>query len=126
MRGYHDTDRNVNEIIFRQIEFNKHYDIAFVTPQISDTATTLQYKITDKAGKPVDDATIKAIITRPNKHEFDVELMHKSVENGIYTFETVTLPKQGRWNIMAKINIGEHERYFNLKADTRYPQTYEY
>jgi len=48
------------------------------------------------------------------------------VQDGVYTFNAVKLPKSGRWNLIAHIVIGEHERYYNLKADTRNPNTFEY
>ena len=47
-------------------------------------------------------------------------------ENGVYTFEAIDLPKPGRWDIMAKVTIGEYQRYYNLKADTRNPNTTEF
>lgn len=45
--------------------------------------------------------------------------MNPTVSNGIYKFESVKLPLEGRWDIMAKVNIDNLERYYNIKADTR-------
>jgi len=80
----------------------------------------------DLNSNPVDNATIKAVITRPNNHKNDQELINPRVENGIYTFSTVSLPLEGRWDVMAKISIGENQRFYNIKADTRKKEALEY
>jgi hypothetical protein len=53
-------------------------------------------------------------------------LDNPNVDNGVYTFEAGKLPLEGRWNIMAHVVAGENERYYHLKADTRYPKVFEY
>lgn len=127
MRNYHQADREANAILTRQIAFNKQYDVQFETRAISAKETVLEYRVSDKAGNPVTNAQITAVITRPNKHEYDQTLENPAVSNdGLYRFGSVTLAQEGRWDIMAHIKVGEDERYFNLKADTRYPQTTEY
>lgn len=126
MRNYHDTDANINIIIEQKIAFDKKYTINYVTEQFKAENATLIYKLTDKEGNAVNDATFDVIITRPNVHEFDMRLKAPSVNNGIYTFENITLPKEGRWDIMAKVTVADTIRYYNLKADTRYSTTFEY
>ena len=49
-----------------------------------------------------------------------------NIKDGIYTFEKINLPKEGRWDIMAKINIGKDSRFYNLKVDTRNNTVVEY
>lgn len=119
MRDYHDADKNANEIIGSQIAFNSSYNVEFLTDKIDASSTILKFKVTDKNGNSVDNATVEAILTRPDRHEFDIKLSNPKIENGIYTFDSVTLPKEGRWNMISKITIGENSRYLNLKADTR-------
>ena len=75
---------------------------------------------------PVDTAKFKVIVTRPNNHKHDQELINPIVENGVYTFNSITLPEVGRWDIMAKINVEEVQRFYNVKADTRSKEAYEY
>lgn len=126
MRHYQNTMANMNDIIEAQIAFDAKYKLSFVTDQISSKATTLQYKITTINGDPIDSAKIEVRVTTPYDHDHDHDLSSPSIVDGLYTFETITLPKEGRWDIMAKVEIGDFSRYYNLKADTRYPQTTEY
>ncbi|MEA2112054.1 MAG: FixH family protein [Campylobacterota bacterium] len=126
MRGYHDTDANINEIIAKEIAFNKRYTIEYVSQQINMKNYSVEYKINDVSGNPVDNAEVIAVVTRPNNHKHDVQLTDPLIENGIYTFKSMTLPEPGRWNIMVHVKVDGYERYYNLKADTRYESTFEY
>jgi nitrogen fixation protein FixH len=77
-------------------------------------------------GKAIDDAKVEVVLTRPDTTKFDLNLTNPSIQEGKYTFNPIDLPKQGRWDIMAKITIGKDQRYYSLKADTRYPNTTEF
>ncbi len=126
MRGYHDTDANINEIITKEIAFNKEYQINYLTQGLDMNHTVLKYKISDYQGNAVNDASIRVIVTRPNNHKHDQEVNVTSVSEGVYTLQAITLPKPGRWDIMAHVSVGDLERYYNVKADTRYDTTVEY
>lgn len=126
MEKYQAVDDNVNDIIQAKIFFNQKYNISYLTPQIKVDGTSIEYKITDKKENPINNALINIIITRPNTHTYDIALDKPSISNGVYTFESVKLPKAGRWNIMAKVLIGDDYRYYNLKTDTRIGEVFEY
>jgi len=126
MQTYHDYDNNVNDIINAKIAFDKKYAVAFLTPQIAEKGNVLTYQVTDKTGKAVNNATFDIVMTRPDTTIFDVHIKLASVMDGQYTFNAVDLPKSGRWDILAKVTIGTDQRYYNLKADTRNPNTIEF
>jgi len=126
MMGYHEADAKANELIQARINFNKKYKIQYITDGLSLDSSIIKYKITDINNKPVNDAKIKIIITRPNNHKYDQELINPNVSNGVYTFDKTTLEIQGRWDIMAKVNVDKEQRFFNVKADTRSKDAYEY
>lgn len=126
MMGYHDADASANELINARIAFDKKYKIQYLTESLSLDKSILKYKVTTVSGESVNDAKVLVIITRPNNHKNDQELASPSVNDGVYTFNSVTLPIAGRWNFMAKVTVGELERFYNLKVDTRYKDTYEY
>lgn len=126
MMNYHHVDLQANELIQAKIDFNKKYKIEYVTEALPQKDATIKYKVTDMDGNAVNDADIKIIITRPNHHKHDQELTEPSVENGIYSFSGFELPEPGRWDIMAKVIIGENERFYNVKADTRATSAFEY
>lgn len=124
--NYHQYDKNANDIITKQIAFDKAYTLSLVSEPINTKATAIEYKVTDKSGVAINSAVIKAMITRPDHHDYDITLENPEIADGVYRFKTVSLPAEGRWNIIASITIGDQSRYLNLKADTRYPQTFEY
>jgi hypothetical protein len=47
-------------------------------------------------------------------------------EAGRYEFAPVKLPAEGRWDVMAKVTVGDDYRFYNMKADTRYTDAFEY
>lgn len=126
MQNYHSYDANVNDIINAKIAFDQKYSLAFLTSQIHEKGTVIEYRVTDKAGNGVNDAKVEVVLTRPDNTNFDINLSQPSVSEGKYTFKAVDLPKVGRWDILAKISVGNDQRYYNLKADTRNSSTFEF
>lgn len=126
MMEYHYADAKANDLIKAEIAFNAKYKIQYITEGLSQSASVLKYRVSDLENNPVNDATIKVIITRPNNHKHDQELINPNVSNGVYTFGAVPLAQPGRWDIMAKVNVGELERFYNVKADTRAQEAFEY
>ncbi len=117
---YQEADLNGDKIFLAQIAFNKLYTVEQSGIVIDMNNSVVAYKITDKAGKPVNDAELEVIVTRPNTKTLDINLSNPVVENGVYRYTGFTLPKAGRWDILARITIGDNQRIYNLKADTRY------
>lgn len=126
MQSYHTYDDNANDIINAKIAFDQKYIVAFVTPQILEKKSILMYEVKDKSGNPVDNAKIDVVMTRPDTNKLDLNLSNPNVSSGKYTFASIDLPRPGRWDIMAKITVGDKQRYYNVKADTRYPNTTEF
>lgn len=126
MMEYHLADATVNDLIKAEIAFNAKYKIQYITEGLSKSASVLKYRVRDLENNPVNDATIKVIITRPNNHKHDQELIDPSISDGIYTFQAITLAQAGRWDVMAKVTVGKLERFYNVKADTRAKEAFEY
>jgi len=126
MQNYHEYDRDANAIIGAKIAFDQKYNITFLTPQITKKGTALSYKVTDKSENGINDAKFEVVMTRPDSTKFDINCTQVSVSDGKYLFNVVDLPKEGRWDILAKVTVGADKRYYNLKADTRNPNTFEF
>jgi len=126
MQNYHEYDRDVNDIIAAKIAFDQKYTVSFLTPQILEKGTVVEYLLTDKTGNAVNDAKFEVVLTRPDTTKNDINLSVASIEDGKYQFAPVDLPLHGRWDILAKISVGNDQRYYNLKADTRNPNTFEF
>ena len=83
MMDYHQADAKANDLIKAEIAFNAKYKIEYVTEGLSQSASVLKYRISDLENNPVNDATIKVIVTRPNNHKHDQEVINPSVINGV-------------------------------------------
>ncbi|MBN2782875.1 MAG: FixH family protein [Campylobacterales bacterium] len=126
MMGYQEADAKANELINARIAFDKKYKIEYISDPINTQNTNIRYRVTDINSNPVENAKIKVVITRPNKHEFDQELETATSKDGVYSFENITLPKEGRWDIMAKIDVDDLQRFYNVKVDTRNEEVKQY
>ncbi|WP_294928955.1 FixH family protein [Sulfurimonas sp.] len=126
MMDYHEANAKVNDILESAIAFNKKYKIEYITDGLSTQNSTIKYRVSDIDSNPVNDAQIKVIVTRPNNHKHDQELSNPKIENGVYTFDSIELPQEGRWDVMAKVAVEELHRFYNVKADTRAKEIIEY
>ncbi len=126
MQEYHHYDKYANEFIAAKIAFNKNYTISYASEKFDINDAVVVYKITDVNGAAVNDAKLDIILTRPDNRNSDIVLNSPTVENGIYTFNAGKLPLIGRWNIMAHVAVGDNERYYNMKADTRQAKAFEF
>ena len=106
MQDYRHFEHDANENIRAQIAFDKKYSVEYVTETFKPEGASIAFKVTTRSGDP------------------NVSVV--KVQDGLYSFETVTLPKEGRWDVLTLVNIGNDHRYLNLKADTRYPNVFEY
>ena len=126
MMGYHQADANANELITARINFDKKYKIEYITDSLDLDNSVLKYKVTNLSGDSVNNAVVNVVVTRPNNHKHDLELVNPSISDGEYTFSNISLPVAGRWDIMAKVQVGELQRFYNVKADTRSKEVIQY
>ena len=126
MMNYHQKDKNINEIIKAKIKFDSLYNLEKNVIDITKDKTDISFKLTDKNLNPIDNAKIKLIITRPDNHDYDLELNVSGYSDGIYTFDSIKLPQKGRWNLMLYTRVNNDYRYHNYKLDTRNPNSFEY
>ena len=126
MQDYHHYDKHANEFIAAEIAFNKNYNITYVSETFDINSAVVVYKVTDSSGAVVNNAKLDIVVTRPDNRNSDIVLNNPTVENGLYTFNAGKLPLIGRWNIMAHVVVGENERYYNMKVDTRQAKAFEF
>lgn len=126
MQEYHDYDHEANDFIKSKAAFDQKYDLHYLTESFTEKAAVVKFRLTDKDGTGIDSAEMTLRLTRPNTHDFDVDVPIDSVRDGVYTFKETVLPKAGRWDILLHVVNGPDERYMNLKADTRYSNVFEY
>ncbi len=125
MSNYQNVDENINDIILKKINFNKKFNLKLQSFNLQKDGSVV-YSITDKHGNGVNNAILSLVFSRPSNDAKDIILKPAKMVNGIYTFEKIDLPKEGRWDLMLHVKIGDQERYYNLKADTRSKKIKEY
>jgi len=126
MLDYHTLDAHANDLIIEEIAFNKKYTLSYIGQGVSLEGSTIAYKLEDKNSKPVNNADIYLSLVRPIVNDEDIILTSPRIENGNYYFDNVKVPKKGRWNILAKVTVGDNTRHMNLKSDTAEKNVYEY
>lgn len=119
LQKYQDYDKNANDIINAQIEFDKVYDINLITTKLDANSAVLEYAIHTKDGSSVDNAKIEAVFTRPESAKDSMHTDVQSMGDGIYKTKPIKLSREGRWDILAKIEIDGYSRFYNIKSDTR-------
>lgn len=119
MTYYQTADAKANEFIQAKIGFDRKYKVSYINNGLKNNNSSISYKVTDFHGNPVSDAKILLAISRPETHNFDKKLDTFSQQDGVYTFNNIKFEKAGKWNLIAKIVIGEDYRFLNIKADTR-------
>ncbi len=119
---YKVIDKNINDVINANIAFNKKYSFSYIPNPLRQKECEISYKVVTKEGKAVNDATIHALLTRPDEVNHDIKLELKRMDNGLYTFKKVDLPLEGRWNLFANVTVGDEKGFLRLKLDTRYPK----
>jgi len=125
MTYYQDADAKANDLINARIDFDKKYKISYVSNGIA-TGKTVSYKLTDLEGNPINNAKILLATSRPETKVFDQKLDTPQVKDGVYIFDGLKFPKAGVWNLEAKISVGANSRFYNIKADTRTTNSYEF
>ena len=126
MSYYQNVDDDINSILEANIAFDREYRLKLDYLDLDGESGKLIYSITDKKGKPVDDAAIELLISRPTNDAKDIALKPSEVKNGKYIFKNIHLPKVGKWHLLLKVQVGGKTRYLNLKADTRSKEAYEF
>ena len=126
MTYYQNADANVNKLIEARIAFDKKYKIEYLADGISAKDSVIKYKVTDVNGKSINSAKMLLATSRPETDVYNQKLESASVTDGVYSFKGAEFPKVGVWNLIAKVTIGSDSRYYNIKADTRIKEAFEF
>jgi len=98
-------------------EFEKKYRVELVNKKLKSGEETLIIVVEDREGNPVPNGKVEILVTRPNTSQYDqkVEAVYR---DGWYEAR-VTLPLEGRWDIIAKVTVGDLYHYYKWKRSTR-------
>ncbi len=116
MMKYQDVDDNINEILAKQRTFDSKYTVSLDSNRLVNGENRVEVRLADKSGMPVSGAKIKVLLTRPDTAQYDIELDEFTYTDGRYLSREFTIRKSGRWNIVAKVEIGGDEGYKKYKT----------
>jgi len=136
--NYQDVDENYNSMVMANIKFNSKYDAIFEINGVkrgfelndlrygqrsldkksknqnllNEGDNSFKISILDKkTNKAINDVKVELQITRPIVDSEDILL--KTLEGSF------TIPKSGKWNIIAKVTIGDDIGYLYIKTMTK-------
>lgn len=116
MEKYQKVDHTINTILELQEQFNAKFNLNYSTEKFDIGQNSVILTLTDKNGQPVNNASIRLMLSRPDTNKENRELMPSLVENGRYTFGPFDINKPGRWQILSKIEVGELKGYHKSEA----------
>ncbi len=117
MMAYQDVDKNIYQIEQMKREFKQKYEVRLLTQKLHFPDAHIAFEILTKDGKPVSNAQVEVLLTRPDTNKEDIKTFAKYHE-GRYRVD-VHLPLEGRWNLLLKIKIGNLVDYEKYKLSTR-------
>ena len=126
MTNYQTAENDANDYINKRIAFDKKYKISYVNRGIDKKNPLIRYDVKTLDSAPVMNAKIKILVSRPETHVYDQKLSSPRFEDGFYTFDGVEFAKAGKWDIIAKVEVGKYSRFYNIKIDTRNKYLKEY
>ena len=91
MDRYQNVDENINEIKAAQGRFEEKFSVGFGGAEFN----------------------AKILLTRPETNEFNKEL-GSSFQGQILKTDEISLPKEGRWQILLKLNDGNDTGFYRF------------
>ena len=126
MTHYQDADANANKLIKAALAFDTKYTIEYIPKTLASKEATVSFEVKDKNGKSIENATIILAVSRPETGKFNKTFKGPKESKGVYTFSELEFPKAGVWNLVTKVSIGKDYKFYNIKADTRNANSYEF
>ncbi|MDO5045384.1 FixH family protein [Campylobacter sp.] len=112
MDRYQNVDENINEIRDTHKRFETKYAVAFDNPNPRAMEGEFEFKITPKSAELPNFKT-QILLTKPETNEFNEELSLAQQKEVLKTAK-VKLAKEGRWQILLKINDGEDTGFYKF------------
>jgi len=139
MLKYQTADVNANAIIEAQQRFDARYDLRIEGLKESDfkpkhlkrkhgrivalnRENSFAYVVTDKAGKPVADANVTLLVTRPFTEKEDQRFDSIPYKEGRYPIEHLSIDKPGRYILRVRVQKGDAVGYLDTEAYLKPPK----
>lgn len=115
LERYQKVDGNINEIIAAQKAFDAKYDVVLENKNFSiKDDKNLKILLISKQNSPLPELKTQLLLTRPDSNANNIELNASVSENALITSD-FTLAKEGRWQLMLKIDDGSDVGFYKLE-----------
>jgi len=106
MKKYQSVENHAYELEQQKDIFDKNFKIIYSLKRFRVGKNSLSLKIINrKSNKPVKDADIELLLTRPNTNNLNKNLKPIKIENGSYIFRDLDIEKLGRWKILTTTTV---------------------
>ncbi|MFC2491862.1 MAG: 4-hydroxy-3-methylbut-2-en-1-yl diphosphate synthase [Campylobacter curvus] len=112
MDRYQNVDENINEIKAAQGRFEEKFSVGFGGAEFKNLQGRFEFMIAPKSGE-LSNLNAKILLTRPETNEFNKEL-GSSFQGQILKTDEISLPKEGRWQILLKLNDGNDTGFYRF------------
>ncbi|MBR8461748.1 4-hydroxy-3-methylbut-2-en-1-yl diphosphate synthase [Campylobacter sp. faydin G-105] len=114
---YQNVDDNITEIQISQKRFDDKFELKFDNLKIYPLTSDFKFKIISKNGE-MPKFLAQAILSKPETNEFNVDI--NITQNGDeLSTDKIKLAKNGRWQILLKLNDGVNTRFYKLEFFAR-------
>jgi hypothetical protein len=121
--NYHKVDKNINEILISNIEFNKKYELSYTSSKFEDSTLNLKIKVLEIESSlhKTENIDFKVLLTRPETQKFDkfLELDRLDKQTDEFIFKEENIQREGRWIIFistkADNKIGRKTLFINTQ-----------
>ena len=114
LEGYHQADKNINQILEDKLIFDKKYQLDISKLKLNKNIISGKIKLLKKDDLSFINANFELLLTRPETTVFDKRLKINDEVN-------FDLPKEGRWIIHLKVTTKNNTGYFSLEFNTAKP-----
>jgi len=135
MMKYQKADMNINEIMKRQIAFEKYYTINIKDVEMMEMKDNINskrkeadsvrlkqgpnafnYNIVAKDGSTIKDANVTFLLTRPHTRKEDHLVENIPFVNGKFQVTDINITQPGRYTLQLRAKVGETIGYSEIPA----------
>jgi hypothetical protein len=113
MQKYQNVDDNINELILSEKKFDSKYTIKMLNDNLRVGKNIISLELRDS--ELVQNATLIALITRPETTKFDQVIENVNFVDGQYKIENIDITKTGRWILRVQIKINDLITFKNFE-----------
>ncbi len=116
MMKYQELDHKFAEISDAKNRFESKYECN-IFYELKKGINSINIEIVEKESrKKIENAQIKLLLTRVETNNLDMEIPIKGYFDGKYVSQEFNVEKIGRWRLIAKVEVDNDYKFFDIKS----------